>query len=189
MRGRPHGNCYWVRPGLLLAGEYPSARDERPARQRLGRLLDSGIASFMDLTEPHELPAYRPWLQAEAELRGLSPGYRRLAIRDRDVPASPEHMRAVLDHLDAELAARQPVYLHCWGGVGRTGTVVGCWLVRHGASGEEALATLAEWWRDVEKSWRHPHSPETEAQQAYVLEWSEPARTPADDSESEREQQ
>ena len=23
------------------------------------------------------------------------------------------------------------VYVHCWGGVGRTGTVVGCWLVRH----------------------------------------------------------
>ena len=32
--------------------------------------------------------------------------------------------------------------MHCWGGVGRTGTTVGCWLVRHGRSGTEALAEL-----------------------------------------------
>jgi hypothetical protein len=186
MKGRPHGNCYWVRPGLLLAGEYPSAPDQRPARQRLGRLLDHGIASFVDLTEPDELPAYQPWLQAEAELRGLSPRYRRLAIRDRDIPASPLHMVAMLDHLDAELVARRPVYLHCWGGVGRTGTVVGCWLVRHGASGEQALQTLAGWWRAVDKSWRHPRSPETDAQQGYVLDWSEPQRRPGTASADRR---
>ena len=33
------------------------------------------------------------------------------------------------------------MYLHCWGGVGRTGTVVGCWLVRHGRTGDEALGS------------------------------------------------
>ena len=37
----------------------------------------------------------------------------------------------------------EPVYVHCWGGIGRTGTVVGCWLVRHGMTGDEALAEFA----------------------------------------------
>ncbi len=172
MRGRPHGNCYWVRPDALLAGEYPSAADAQAARGRLGRLLDAGIGSFIDLTESHELPSYLPPLQAEAELRGLMPRYRRMSIRDRDVPDEAAHMRAILDHMDDELAAGQRIYLHCWGGVGRTGTVVGCWLVRHGVEGEAALQRLAQWWREVEKSWRHERTPETDAQHAYVLEWA-----------------
>jgi len=177
VRARPHGNCYWVRPDTLLAGEYPSAADENAARARLGRLLDAGVASFIDLTESHELPSYLPMLQAEAELRGLMPRYRRMSIRDRDVPGEAAHMQAILDHVDAELAAEQRIYLHCWGGVGRTGTVVGCWLVRHGVEGEEALRRLAQWWKDVEKSWRHERTPETDAQHAYVLGWSESRRS------------
>lgn len=35
------------------------------------------------------------------------------------------------------------VYLHCWGGIGRTGTIVGCWLARNGFPGKAALC-LAE---------------------------------------------
>jgi hypothetical protein len=174
MNLRPHGNCYWVRAGALLAGEYPSARDPAAARHRLGRLLDAGIGSFLDLTQDHELPSYLPTLQAEAELRGLAPRYQRMSIRDGDVPARADDMRAILDHLDAELAAERRVYLHCWGGIGRTGTVVGCWLVRHGHSGEQSLQQLAGWWRGVEKSWLHLRSPETDEQYGYVLNWREP---------------
>ena len=51
-------------------------------------------------------------------------------------------MNAVLDMLDTALQAGQAVYLHCWAGIGRTGTVVGCYLVRHGLTGEQALARL-----------------------------------------------
>src|SRR3712207_6971239 len=36
-------------------------------------------------------------------------------------------------------------YVHCWGGIGRTGTVVGCYLVEHGMDGEQAIAAIAEW--------------------------------------------
>jgi hypothetical protein len=77
---------------------------------------------------------YAQWLDGRAE-------YRRCTIVDFGVP-SPQEMTAILDVLDAALAAGRVVYLHCWGGVGRTGTVVGCYLVRHGMRGEEALAAL-----------------------------------------------
>ena len=39
------------------------------------------------------------------------------------------------------------VYVYCWGGIGRTSTAVGCWLVRHGMTGDEALAEIAERWQ------------------------------------------
>ena len=67
------------------------------------------------------------------------------------------------------------VYVHCWGGIGRTGTVVGCWLVRHGMTGDEALAQIVEWWRGMEKARIHPRSPQTREQHAYVRNWAEPS--------------
>src|SRR5436190_220075 len=51
--------------------------------------------------------------------------------------------RASLDTIDAELGTGGVVYVHCWAGCGRTGVVVGCWLVRHGAEPKEALERIA----------------------------------------------
>ena len=71
-------------------------------------------------------------------------------------------MSDILDAIDAALRDGKTVYVHCWGGVGRTGTVIGCWLVRHGKTGDEALSQIAEWWwRGVQKVRRQPRSPET----------------------------
>jgi protein-tyrosine phosphatase len=94
------------------------------------------------------------------------------------LPASPEHLGRILDTLDGALAAGRNVYLHCWGGIGRTGTVVGCYLVRRGLTGGAALARLAEWWRTVPKSGLYPRSPQTNDQVAYVRAWREPAAGP-----------
>jgi protein-tyrosine phosphatase len=52
----------------------------------------------------------------------------RTPIRDGGCPTIDE-LRAILDRIDAELARGEVVYVHCGGGHGRTGTVVGCWLV------------------------------------------------------------
>ncbi|MFV0318599.1 MAG: protein-tyrosine phosphatase family protein, partial [Microthrixaceae bacterium] len=41
-----------------------------------------------------------------------------------------------------DAAGRGGVYIHCWGGIGRTGTVVGCLLVDDGLSAHEALAHI-----------------------------------------------
>lgn len=172
---RPLPESYWVRPGLLLAGEYAGARMPALARRKLRRLLDAEVSSFVDLTQAGEawLPPYEPLLAEEAAVRGRAVRYLRAPIRDMGVPA-PEALRATLDYIDAELAAEQRVYLHCWGGIGRTGTVVGCHLVRHGLTGAEALALITRLRRQTPDA-RRP-SPETEAQQALVLEWAETER-------------
>ena len=81
-------------------------------------------------------------------------------------------MKSILDQIDRSLAAGRKVYLHCWGGIGRTGTTVGCYLVRRGLNGEQALGQLAAWWRDVPKSRIHPQSPETREQAAFIRNWA-----------------
>lgn len=169
---RPHGNCYWVQPGRLLAGEYPAAREAPLARRRLAATLDVGVRTFLDLTEDGELPDYRGWLGAEAELRGMDAEHARVAVPDMSVPSTAV-MESILDLIDARVAAERAVYLHCHAGVGRTGTVVGCWLVRHGDSGEQALHTLSHLWRTVENSWYLQRSPQTDEQHDYVLGWAE----------------
>ena len=169
---RPIPESYWVRPGLLLAGEYAGARIPALAQRKLRRLLDIGVSSFVDLTEAGEawLPPYEPLLAQEMTLRGRDLRYRRAPIRDMGVP-TPEGLRATLDYIDAELLSGRRVYLHCWGGIGRTGTVVGCHLVRHGLTGAEALALIARL-RQLTPDGRR-RSPETEAQRALVLRWAE----------------
>ena len=85
---RPHRNCYWLIPGVLLAGEHPRAvaPDCTP---RIDALLDAGIRSFIDLTEEGEGPApYAPILRDRAAARELRAVHRRFAIRDCGVPTS-----------------------------------------------------------------------------------------------------
>ena len=170
---RPFANCYWVTPGRLLAGEYPSAFTATAARRKVHRLLDAGVTFFLDLTHPDDpLEPYTQFIEATTEEGSLPIVYRRLAIPDRSVP-SVAQMTQTLDVIDEAIAAGHVVYVHCWGGVGRTGTVVGCHLVRHGNSGEAALAELARLWQTVEKRDRFPQSPETPAQMAMVRDWKE----------------
>ena len=174
----PHPNCYWAEPGRLLAGEYPGSSSEEGARIKISALLEAGVSVFLDLTEPGEhthLGALKPYAEilAElAELRGTRARYRRMSIRDRSVPEPVDAMADILDTIDAELAGGHMVYVHCWGGIGRTGTVVGCYFVRRGQDGETALSTLQQLWQGVEKVHRQPHSPETGAQRDFVRNWS-----------------
>jgi protein-tyrosine phosphatase len=73
--------------------------------------------------------------------------------------------------IDAALDNKQVVYVHCWGGIGRTGTVVGCYLVRHGMTGQEALAEIKRLRRNLPFTDRIRSSPETDAQKQMVLNW------------------
>ncbi|HYF62199.1 MAG TPA: hypothetical protein VD886_05250 [Herpetosiphonaceae bacterium] len=140
----PFPNSYWV-DDHLLAGEHPALLDPARNRQRAAGLIAAGITLFVDLTEPDEtadLEAY-PGLIA-----GLDADYarrcvfQRLPIPDMDIPA-PAALRALLEQIDEARLDGRRAYVHCWGGIGRTGTLVGCYLVRHGMDGAAAIAELA----------------------------------------------
>lgn len=177
MSDGPMANSYWVVPGRLAAGEYPGAPHPVAAARKLRTLLRAGINHFIDLTEEDEwLEPYAQIATREAALLGSEVKHERHAIVDMRVPRSRRETAGMLDAIDAALDDGRNVYLHCWGGAGRTGTVLGCWLVRHGSTGEDALARIARWWRGVEKAYRLRHSPQTPQQCAYVRNWAEPAR-------------
>jgi protein-tyrosine phosphatase len=149
----PLPHSYWVEPGRLLAGGYPFSPDDLTRLRRT-------VTFILDLTEEHELEPYDQQLQGVRRVR--------IPIRDFSVPTD-EAMSEILDLIDEALARGQVVYVHCWGGRGRTGTVVGCHLVRHGMQPTEALARIARLRRRVPD--RHVPSPEAEEQIAMVRRW------------------
>lgn len=168
---RPIPESYWVEPGRLLAGEYPAQFERELTRKRVDALIEAGFNTFIDLTRPNETIAYLRILMDEAKLYEVEIRHHRFSIGDFGLP-TPQQMKSILDTIDASLQAGRKIYLHCWGGIGRTGTTVGCYLVRRGKSGEEALRQLSEWWHSVPKSHIHPRSPETHEQAEFIRNWA-----------------
>ena len=158
MTERPIEKSYWAKDGILLAGEYPKSAASIKA------LEDAGIVSFIDLTEG----AYEPYdhLLENADRRHFP-------INDYDVPKSKEHTIAILNRIDHNMRNNRPTYIHCYGGRGRTGTIIGCWLARRGHQGEDALKKLRELWAQNPKSKRGLQTPETPEQEQYIVEWKE----------------
>lgn len=173
---KPFPRSYWVIPGELIAGTYPGDKDPAEAKRKIQGLLDSGIRHVVNLMEGDELdhsgqtfvPYEGLFKRLGAEI-GITVKTTRLPIRDMQVP-TPDRMNAILDEIDGAIEAGRPVYVHCWGGRGRTGTVVGCYLVRHGLSGEEALKKIKELRKGTPDA--HLPSPETSAQREMVTGWA-----------------
>src|SRR4029077_18996732 len=132
-------NCYWLIGGEVLAGEHPGSMSHGATIARVNALFDAGVRRFIDLTEEREGPGpYVAILRERARARRLQVGHQRFAIPDFNIPSIPL-MREALDAVYGALGASEPAYVHCWGGVGRTGTVVGCLLREQGLSGREAI--------------------------------------------------
>jgi hypothetical protein len=167
---RPLPASYWVKPGRFLAGEYPGRPNSLHMRQRAHALLGAGFDVFVDLTRPDEREPYFPALQQKASRYGLTLSHQRFAIGDLGLP-TVEGMVRILDAIDTALVDGRNVYLHCWAGVGRTGTAVGCYLVRHGRSGEQALNHLARLYSTSLQSHYYRRSPETQEQVDFIRNW------------------
>jgi len=162
----PFRLAYWVDPPRLMAGCYPGHGDPRIAERQLGALLDCGIRCFLSLMEEDvrgPFLAYEPLLERIAAQRGIAIECLRFEIEDHTAP-SFEQMAEIERSIARSIAAERPVYLHCWGGRGRTGAVVGVYLVRRGLTTTENFADLIAELR----SGAPGESPETEEQTEFV---------------------
>jgi ADP-ribosylglycohydrolase len=104
------------------------------------RWLREGLAvdAFLLLVEDHELELLRiPTIADVMATHGID--LMRLPIRDTDVPADPVALSQTLDGVRARLATGESVVVACRGGLGRTGTVVGCLLRDGGLDGNAAI--------------------------------------------------
>ena len=167
--------CYWVESSTFLAGEYPGDKDDRIARERIAALLKAGVSAFIDLTERRDgLEPYAQFLDAGQAPNAHGITYHHFPIRDYSVPASPAVTAAILDTIDGHIAQGRTVYVHCWGGVGRTGLVVSCWLATRRGHGDAAPGVFQELWTQCPKS-SYRRAPESREQRAYVRNWTEDA--------------
>ena len=144
-----------IEQGRLIAGRHPCAWGSENAPLEVRDLLGAGVTLFLDLTQSGELEPYASLVVPPAR-------YLNLPIRDFSVPTR-DGLVATLDEIDAELDAGGIVFVHCWAGCGRTGVVVGSWLVRHGADPNDALQRIADA--------RGLGCPQTLEQRLVVLDW------------------
>lgn len=173
---KPFDRSYWVVPDNLLAGAYPGSKDGQEAQEKVSRLVNCGIRRIINLMEEHEtnygnerFVPYEELINAVSERFGVTVKVTRHPIRDLHVP-SARKMIQILDSIDQSLAEGLPVYVHCWGGVGRTGTVVGCYLIRHGLATQTDVLDGIDFLRREEFT-AHRLSPETGEQRRMVQNW------------------
>jgi protein-tyrosine phosphatase len=168
----PVDESYWVIPGRFRAGRYPTSSSDIETRKTLNWLLEQGINFVIDLTEEGEAGTipYLDLLHNEAEKNHCEVTYRRMPIRDFSVP-SYEKIVKILNEIDVAIEKGKHIYLHCQGGRGRTGLIVGCYLARHGSTGNKALRHLQTLQREIPGG--RGSSPETEGQKRMVMEWKQ----------------
>jgi protein tyrosine/serine phosphatase len=178
MKSIPFTRAYWVVPGKFLAGCYPGSEDKEEAYQKLKGLLEHGIRQVINLMEPDEMNwSGKPFESFEEQMKSIATSMggevnvERLPIKDTWVPARIEMCR-ILDRIDQSIQDDKPVYIHCWGGRGRTGTVVGCYLARHGLASDRNVLEMIQALRKNTEDHDSP-SPETSQQMNMVLSWVE----------------
>jgi hypothetical protein len=147
--------------------------------ERVTGLWNAGMRTFINLIEEGEKnPQGKSFTRYDDILRELATkndervAHLRFPIVDQHI-TSNDRMSSILDAIDLSIANQVPVYAHCFGGIGRTGTVVCCWLLRHGfVTKDDVLKVLAQLRQaDTERSRRE--APENHMQKEFVLNWPE----------------
>ncbi|MDD4392749.1 MAG: hypothetical protein PHQ97_08405 [Desulfobacterales bacterium] len=172
----PFPHAYWVIPDRFMAGGYPGANRPDQTIDNLKCLFGTGVRLVINLMKPEELCCsrkaltdYAGYTDGVADSMGISVDLVSMPIKDTWVPSRREMCR-ILDRIDRALENEKPVYLHCWGGRGRTGTVVGCYLARHGLDLQgDSLRLLQKLRKNTENS--QLPSPETFIQSELVNSW------------------
>ena len=156
--------------GAVYAGEYPGAKEENASKLKVAQLYRFGVRHFVDLTEEGELCPYESLLPSDAT-------HYRFPIKDVSVPTDVEAVHRLLHKIDEWEKTGGYVYIHCWGGVGRTGTIAACYLLHKMVlpDAAQALKMMRARFATMPKS-KHKVSPETQAQVAFVHQFAERCR-------------
>jgi protein-tyrosine phosphatase len=150
-------------PGRLAMGFAPGrmagrweTRDLEVDLRSLRR--DHGLVHLVCLLEDHELELLGiPDLLPRAEAEGLKALH--APLPDGGTPSSPEAMETLVQRILSWLEVGEGVFLHCWAGMGRTGTVASACLIARGFSAAEAMERVRK---------ARPGAVETPAQERFL---------------------
>lgn len=148
----------------LVAGSGHPGSGERLVNA-LTTLRENAITSILSLSEE---PLERALLQ-EFEF-----DYLHLPIEDFTAP-TPEQVAAAMAFLEAQVEHKHGALVHCRAGMGRTGTILACFLVAKGWNPDEAIATVRR---------KRPGSLEVYAQEKIVYDYARRLRGEAGSSEA-----
>ena len=178
---KPFPQCFWVHDGVLCAGCSPGDTDPAVRDAKLRGLLACGIRQGLNLMEEHEkshdgrpFAPYTPRFFALAAARNVVGKCLRLPIRDASAP-QPSAWRDILETLETTLREHTPTYLHCWGGHGRTSTVIACHVIERGRAPHQALDAVLRWRADLPKR----PDPFAGDQERFVRSWTGARPNPA----------
>ena len=151
--------------GCLYAGEYPGDKNGQKAEEKIKHMLHFGVRHFVDLTEEGELKPYNHLLPKDAT-------YTRFPIKDCGAPASVGDVHRLLVHIRELQKMDGYTYLHCWGGVGRTGTIIACHFAQNMENPqlEKVLEILRRHFADMPKS-ACRRTPETQEQIDFIAKF------------------
>jgi len=119
----------------------------------------AGVRAVLSLLESEEEEDLD--LRGEgAEVRKQGLDFSSYPIPDRHVPPSESKLAQVLEKVDRELTSGKSIVVHCRQGVGRSGLVAACLLVRKGMSPGAAVEKVS--------AARGIQVPETEEQREWI---------------------
>ncbi|GFR47243.1 hypothetical protein Agub_g8927, partial [Astrephomene gubernaculifera] len=141
----------WAIPGRVIAGAYPASLDDAETEKILTTMLELGINTFVCLqaevninTPEHAWRAghgLRPYIkdaqkilskaheQGNPKITQQKIDFLHLPIIDGNVTTDSAMNRLAEDCMERILRGER-LYIHCWGGHGRTGTLVAILLGR-----------------------------------------------------------
>jgi atypical dual specificity phosphatase len=137
----------WLEDERVGVGKYPRSR---------AALADFAARDVALLINLHQ----RPHPPAVLDAHGLRELH--LPVPDFHCP-TPEQLDSGIAAIERTLDQGHRVMIHCGGGLGRSGTLLACYLVRRGLSPEQALARIRA---------ARPGSVETAEQEAAVFAYA-----------------
>lgn len=132
-----------------------------PSRDELRRLKEAGFGLVVNLTE-------KPGPTRMAAAAGLEGTH--IPVEDLTAPTL-EQINEFVGCVGRSLARGEPVAVHCLGGVGRTGTMIACYLVNTG---------MAPWAAIDEVRKRRRGAIETAEQERAVINYARHVRERGD---------